>query len=501
MVKTRTSCYDLRYCDFIPGNKTQFFGGAMKFKFAALFSLLVLTAPSAFAGKPPAPSSAEYSADMEMTSNGKPQATGKVFQSGKKQRMEMAGSISITRLDKKVMWQLMPKQKSYMEMAIPEQNIPATEKGDVEMTEMGAETVNGVSATKYKVVSKADGKKGESFMWFTKEGIMVKMEGQHEGKTVGSELKNLKIGKQDGSLFEIPDGYKSMGNPMDMFASMQRKQKAEMKEAGEEILPDTKPEKFTEAAEYSAINRNDARIYSTAQQVVVRPESRGEKWERVYAVIQRNKGTITEVRYSPDMCVYTENPATDPAGWRKEYVDLSPYSIMFKKVMKKTKKGASTIEGMADVTDAPGTKYQGQMTISDNNIVMKIFASNAGKMEGLIEREYRAAKAGKPEASHLDPTKGFKKLSPKEFEKLMNELEKEGGRAYSADDGTTRIRGSFCPKGKRQKETAFGGEEEKGSDTSGGKKAEKGGKKDEEKAAEDDSPMKGLKRLGGKFGF
>ncbi len=225
MVNAGISCYNLRYCHFIPDNATYFIGGIMKFKLAFLFSLFILAAPSAYAGKPPPPMSAEYSADMEMSADGKTQMTGKVYQSGKKQRMEMGGSASITRLDKKVMWQLMPKQKSYMEMAIPEQNIPPTEKGDAEMTEMGSETVNGVSATKYKVVSKADGKKVESFIWFTKEGIMVKTEGRHEGKTVGSELKNLKIGKQDESLFEIPPGYNSMGNPMDMITSMQKKQK------------------------------------------------------------------------------------------------------------------------------------------------------------------------------------------------------------------------------------------------------------------------------------
>lgn len=472
----------------------------MKFKFAFLFSLLILAAPAAYAGKQPPPMNAEYSADMEMSADGKTQMTGKVYQSGKKQRMEMGGNASITRLDKKVMWQLMPKQKSYMEMAIPEQNIPPTEKGDAEMTEMGSETVNGVSATKYKVVSKVDGKKAESFIWFTKEGIMVKTEGHHEGKTAGMELKNLKIGKQDASLFEIPDGYKSMGNPMDMFASMQRKQKKEQKDAGIETYPDAKFEKFTEPAEYSAITENDARVYSTANQVVVRPEARGEGWERVYAVIQRDKGTITEIKYSPDMCAYTESAAADKARWSKEYVDLSRYSMMFMKQVKQTQKGVTNIEGRVEMTDAAKNKYQGQMTVSDDNIVLNVFASIGGKTEGMIQRKYRVAKAGKPEASHLEPTKGFKKLSPKEFEKLMGEMEERGERSYSADDGSTQIKGNFCPKGKRQKETEFSGDEEKGKSKSGGKKAKKGGD-DEEKPAEDDGPMKGLKRLGGKFGF
>ncbi len=474
----------------------------MKVKFGYLCLLAILAASPAFAAKPVPQLSADYSADTEMTENGKTQATGKVFQSGKKQRMEMSGSVSITRLDKKVMWQLMPEQKSYMEMPLSPQNIPPTEKSGAEMTEMGSETVNGVSATKYKVVSKDGGKKSESFIWFTKEGIMVKTEGHYEGKTVGSELKNLKIGKQDASLFEIPAGYKPMGNPMDMMASMQRDQKAAMKEAGEEVLPDTKPEKFTEAAEYSAINKDDTPIYFTAQQIVVRPRESAENWERVYAVVQRAKGTITEVKYNLDMCAYTETPAVDKARWQKEYIDLSPYSIMFKKVMKKTKEGVSTVEGMVDITGPGGTKYKGQMTVLEGNIVMKIFATIGGKVEGMVDREYREAKAGKPEASHLDPPKGFKKLSAKEFEKMIKDLrENGGGRSYTADDGSIKVRGSFCPNGSPLKETELngGGEEDKAK--SGGKKAEKDGKKDEENPLKDIDAMKALKKLGGKFGW
>ena len=472
----------------------------MKFKFAFLFFLLILTAPSAFAGKTPPQLTVEYSADMEMTSDGKPQMTGKVFQSGKKQRMEMGGNASITRLDKKVMWQLMPKQKSYMEMAIPEQNLPPTEKSDAELTEMGSESVNGVSATKYKVVSKEDGKKTESFIWFTKEGIMVKTEGHHEGKTAGMVLKNLKIGKQDASLFEIPDGYKAMGNPMDMFASMQKKQKQEQKDAGIETYPDAKLEKFTELAEYSAITNDDARVYVTKEKAVVRPEARNERWERVYAVIQRDKGTTAEIKYIPDMCAYTESAAADPARWRKEYADLSRYSIMFLKAMKKSGKDGSTTEGSVEMTDAAGAKLKGQMTVSGDNVILNLFATIDGKIDTLIERKFRSAKAGKPDASHLDPTKGFKKLSAKEFEKLMGEMEERGSRSFTADDGSTQITGNYCPKGKRPKEAGLNDDEERDNGKSGGKKAKKGGN-EEEQSGESPDAMKALKKLGGKFGF
>jgi hypothetical protein len=82
---------------------------------------------------------------------------------------------------------------------------------------VGTETVEGQSATKYKLIMK-DGSAG-GFMWFTKDGVMVKMDAvTKDGKDksrITMTLKNLKVGAQDASLFEVPAGFTklpAMGN-------------------------------------------------------------------------------------------------------------------------------------------------------------------------------------------------------------------------------------------------------------------------------------------------
>jgi hypothetical protein len=110
------------------------------------------------------------------------------------------------------MWQLMPSEKMYMEHSMAKSKGNDLSQWDFEETAMGEETLNGVKVTKYKTIATStDGKKYGGFSWRTKEGISVKSdllykEG-NEKKRMMTELKNLKIGKQDPQLFEIPQGY------------------------------------------------------------------------------------------------------------------------------------------------------------------------------------------------------------------------------------------------------------------------------------------------------
>lgn len=129
--------------------------------------------------------------------------------------------ITITRRDKKMAWTLMPAEKMYMEMSLAQAS--AENKADpsqyqIEQTIVGPETVNGINTTKGKIVmTGADGAKMGGFMWLTKENIMVKMDviaiDKKDKMRIKTELTNLKIGKQDAKLFEIPAGYDKMGMP------------------------------------------------------------------------------------------------------------------------------------------------------------------------------------------------------------------------------------------------------------------------------------------------
>ncbi len=80
---------------------------------------------------------------------------------------------------------------------------------------MGQETLNGIVMNKSKMIMTGkDGSKMGGFMWTTKEGIIAKLDAisvdQGRKDRFKLEMKNLKIAKQPGDLFEIPKGYEKL---------------------------------------------------------------------------------------------------------------------------------------------------------------------------------------------------------------------------------------------------------------------------------------------------
>ncbi|HUU41282.1 MAG TPA: DUF4412 domain-containing protein [Desulfatiglandales bacterium] len=215
-----------------------------------VFAAVIFLSINTWAGEKMKEATVEYSADMIMET-GQGTMNSKVYHAlGGKDRQEMSvgGStqIMIMRLDKKVGWVLMPAQKSYMEMSLDESKQKSgTNVNDCDMniSPLGDETVNGVKATKSKVsMSCPDNENYDGNMWVTKDGIMVKMDavaGQGSKQTrLKIDLKNLKIGKQDPSLFEIPAGYQKFG--MKNISSM-------MKSAQEQAAQGAKEENANES--------------------------------------------------------------------------------------------------------------------------------------------------------------------------------------------------------------------------------------------------------------
>ena len=77
---------------------------------------------------------------------------------------------------------------------------------------LGAETVNGVPATRYAVDEGGPEGHAAGSLWLSRDGIPVKCEGSFtatDGKvwTVRWELRHVRIGRQDPGLFEIPKGF------------------------------------------------------------------------------------------------------------------------------------------------------------------------------------------------------------------------------------------------------------------------------------------------------
>lgn len=157
----------------------------------------------------------DFSADMVSTTKDGT-FTGKIFVSKDKTRVEVPESVTITRMDKKVMWMLMPSEKMYMEQPFDPRNVTATSEGvsgEIERKLIGQETVNGKIASKYKVTYEVEGVRDAVFQWIdTASSIPVKTEAADGSWTM--EYKNLKIGAQPDSLFEIPAGYQKFSYEM-----------------------------------------------------------------------------------------------------------------------------------------------------------------------------------------------------------------------------------------------------------------------------------------------
>jgi hypothetical protein len=190
-----------------------------------LLTVVAITMAGAAQAEMPKPPQVEYSADTVMeTAEVSMKGHVNYAPAGERRDMVTEGGdkmIMIIRHDKKLAWTLMPSEKMYMEMNLDQANAQAKDdasKYKIEQTVVGSESLNGVNTTKSKIIM--TGPKGEKmagFMWTTKDNIVVKMDAiaidkkdKHRFKT---ELTDLKIGKQDPALFEIPKGYTKMGMP------------------------------------------------------------------------------------------------------------------------------------------------------------------------------------------------------------------------------------------------------------------------------------------------
>lgn len=185
--------------------------------FVAAAALCVLYVSSAAAAGLPVPK-VDYTAVRVMESE---QGTFSqvVFHSGGKERaeMDMGGMkmVTILRPDRNLVWSLMLDQQMYMEMDVASARArgqASAPPDDVEITEVGADTVDGQPTTKYKLIMKD--KSAGGFVWFTADNIPVKMEFlSKEGgqKTrIKMTLQNVKVGALDPRLFEVPAGFEKM---------------------------------------------------------------------------------------------------------------------------------------------------------------------------------------------------------------------------------------------------------------------------------------------------
>jgi hypothetical protein len=107
----------------------------------------------------------------------------------------------------------MPMFEIYMEIdAAKASEMTGQVPDDMTIEKVGTDTVNGIATTKYKMLMKD--KSAGGFIWLTAEHIPLQMdfiskEGSEKSR-IKMSMSNLKLGKQDLALFELPEGL----NPM-----------------------------------------------------------------------------------------------------------------------------------------------------------------------------------------------------------------------------------------------------------------------------------------------
>lgn len=147
--------------------------------------------------------------------------TGKVYVKGDKKRNEVKYSkfepsaIYILRPDKKLLWMILPKFKTYAEVTtfIPRlhiQMMPYTpEQVKARMKKVGTEVINGYECDKFESKSPS----GNSLhIWIAKK-LEVPIKIMAEDGSFSTEYSDIKQEKLDDSLFELPPGYRKMKFP------------------------------------------------------------------------------------------------------------------------------------------------------------------------------------------------------------------------------------------------------------------------------------------------
>ncbi len=142
--------------------------------------------------------------------------TGKVYATPTAMRIENdqngRKSIFIVRFDRKAMWTLLPDRKMYMELPWGSQAEWASmlEGVKVQRDPLGSEQLGPYHCDKTRVRVTYQGSVITTIQWAAKElnGFVVKK--QEEKEQWSTEYRNVKLGPQDPSLFELPAGYQKM---------------------------------------------------------------------------------------------------------------------------------------------------------------------------------------------------------------------------------------------------------------------------------------------------
>ncbi len=122
--------------------------------------------------------------------------------------------VSITRMDKGVIWIILPQQKSYMEMKLKPADIAKYKEisaaGEGRGKFIDTLKVDGKQADRYDIAKASC--KGYSYFQ-TGTMLPMKIDLDCGAKHTITDFRNMKVAAQPQSLFEVPAGYKLLNAP------------------------------------------------------------------------------------------------------------------------------------------------------------------------------------------------------------------------------------------------------------------------------------------------
>ncbi|HSA59164.1 MAG TPA: hypothetical protein VLJ37_05710 [bacterium] len=172
----------------------------------------------------------ELSADVQMVRGDQVFGQGKIYMSKTATRMEMTMQgmsqplTNVSRLDRKVMWMLMPN-KTYMEQPLPWDHaivneVPAGWTQDCSPGDL----IDGHPTDMCLIKGTIAGRPTTTTIWKAKDlnGIVIRNMGAGNS---GMVLKNIVTAPQPANLFEIPADYKKVEMPSGVAGRMKKRAK------------------------------------------------------------------------------------------------------------------------------------------------------------------------------------------------------------------------------------------------------------------------------------
>jgi hypothetical protein len=156
----------------------------------------------------------EYTADMVNVTTGKVMqkiavTPDKIYSESLNDKGKREG-LAIVRLDQKKMYMVMEDEKSYIEVPFNKDTFSVADlsmgMANVKREKVGTETVSGYTADKFQITASAMGMAVASFEWVAPEFDPMPVRTESQGQI--QEMRNIKTGRPDASLFEVPAGYK-----------------------------------------------------------------------------------------------------------------------------------------------------------------------------------------------------------------------------------------------------------------------------------------------------